>query len=360
MSQKDILSFFLLTVCYLTTAAQNYNPFNKQDTVYFSENPPVRIIFYNTENLFDTFRDSLKNDGDYTPQTVRRWNFNKYYRKLNNIARVILAAGKWEPPALIGLCEVENKIVLSELTRKTPLEKFKYDFIHYDSPDERGIDAAILYRPEIIKINHSKPIPLKFPTDTAVKTRDILYVKGLLHYTDTVHLFVNHFPSRREGKEETEHKRIYCARVLKDLTDSILLINKYANIIIMGDFNDEPFDKSLYEILQAKCNTDGNTKLVNLMCEIKAEGHFTYFYKYLFIAQKNVLDQFIVSANLLDTNSKLQINKGKAYIFNPEWLLKKDNKGNIMPFSTYRGPRYNGGYSDHLPVYIDLKSALPD
>jgi hypothetical protein len=298
----------------------------------------------------------LKQDNEFTPDAIRHWNFNRYYRKLNNLSKVLIAAGEWESPGIVGLSEVENDMVLAELIRRTPLKKFDYSFVHYDSPDERGLDVALLYRHEILKVLYSKPFRIKFPFDSLHKTRDILYVKGLIINRDTIHLFVNHWPSRREGKEESDQRRAYAASVLKSKADSIKSINNNAYIIIMGDFNDEPSDKSISQILSAKCDTSNLTKsdLYNLMCENKISGEWTYFYKYLFMRQKLLIDQFIVSSNLLHTTGKYYIDKRKGYIFKPDWILKTDKEGDNKPFSTYTGPHYNGGFSDHLPVYIDL------
>lgn len=317
----------------------------------------IRVVFYNTENFFDTFHDSLKYDKEFTPDALRKWNFKKYYYKLNHIAKVLIASGEWNSPDIIGLCEMENKLVLSELIHKTPLKKLEYGYIHYDSPDERGLDVALLYKPEVLKVIYSKPIHINFPFDTLMKTRDILYVKGIIFNKDTVHLFVNHWPSRRDGPEETEKKRIVAATILKDKTDSILNLNNDSKIIIMGDLNDEPSDKSISQILNAKCDTANHQKqyLFDLMCELKSKDEYTYFYKYMYYKEKLVFDQFIVSSYLLNKKSKLTITNNKAYIFKPEWILTKDKDNDIKPKSTYTGPRYNAGFSDHLPVYMDMK-----
>jgi hypothetical protein len=324
------------------------------------DNNRVRIVFYNTENLFDTHKDSVKNDIEFTPGAIRRWNPKRYYKKLNNISKVIIAAGEWEAPGIIGLSEVENKIVLLELIHKTPLKKFDYSIVHFDSPDERGLDVALLYRPEIMKPLFCKPIQIRLPNDSAFRTRDILYVKCFLINKDTLHLFVNHWPSRRDGKEVSEKRRIAAASILKEKVDSLNAVNKNANIVIMGDFNDEPADSSIAKVLKATCDCGLSTMdygLINLMCQNKAAGEWTYRYNInnkLFSPQNDILDQLIVSCNLLSNPKGFIVKDKRAYIFKKDWLLLKDASGNDKPFSTYKGMKYSGGFSDHLPVYMDI------
>lgn len=359
-----------------------HNSYSQSDTI----DNHVRIVFYNTENFFDTFKDSLKNDSDFTPVAARHWNFHRYYTKLNHISKVLIAVGDWEAPPIIGLCEIENKLVLLELIHKTPLKKFEYSIIHYPSPDRRGLAVALLYRPEIMTPLFTLPVHIRLPSDTAFRTRDILYVKALLFNKDTLHLFINHFPSRVSGKAESENKRVYAASVLKSKIDSVLTTNKNANILIMGDFNDEPADSSISKVLNAKCISKISTDampgvsnmdsagaplkrvsypglstidygLINLMCQNKQAGEWTYLYNLdskLFASQKNILDQFIVTSNLLHNSHGLTLKDNKAYIFKKDWLIQIDKYGNESTFSTYKGYKYLGGFSDHLPVYLDL------
>ena len=153
-------------------------------------------MFYNTENLFDPVDDSLTADEEYTPTGMRGWTFTKFMLKIRNISKVVLAVGGWDPPDIIGFCEVENRWVLKELTTQTPLKNFGYTIVHYESPDPRGIDVALIYRPDKFKVLNAEPIHIRFPFDTASRTRDILFVKGTVSGGDTLNIFVNHWPSK--------------------------------------------------------------------------------------------------------------------------------------------------------------------
>jgi hypothetical protein len=155
-----------------------------------------RVMFYNVENLFDTFDDTLTRDEEFLPEGDRHWNSNKFYKKLNNIYKVILNVGEWNPPAIVGLCEIENRFVLNQLVYETPLKKFDYKVIHFDSPDRRGIDVGLLYRKDAFRKDTAYVFPINFPFNSNSKTRDILYVKGSFGDLDTVHIFINHWPSR--------------------------------------------------------------------------------------------------------------------------------------------------------------------
>ena len=314
-------------------------------SVYAQSLNQARIAFYNLENLFDIYDDSLTNDDEFTFNGSKKWNKYRYEKKLLNIYKVIINMGDWEPPAIVGLCEVENYWVLHDLINKTPLGKFDYKIIHKESPDDRGIDAALLYLEDKFRPFHYNLFKLDFPT------REILYIKGHLFSTDTIHLFVNHWPSRWGGKMVTEQKRIAAASLLKNKTDSVLQTNPDANIILMGDFNDEPKDKSISEILNATFLSDyDDGNFINLMEKAYRAGKGTITVSQPFF-QWFIFDQLIVSKSLIK-GASLSIENDAAHIFNPSWLLDKENK---RPFRTFRGPVYLGGYSDHLPVYLDIK-----
>ena len=348
-----ILFFIQIFVSQLTTAQTEslkiYKGFNDSPR----EKNGVRIVFYNVENLFDIFDDSLKRYGEFTPEGAKFWNNYKYYDKLNKISKTLISVGGWEAPGIIGFCEVENYFVLKQLTEKTSLKKFHYKIIHYDSPDGRGIDNGLIYRPEKFKPLYSKPIKV---SNSTLKTRDILYVKGLVLNKDTLHLFINHWPSRWGGQAKSEPKRIYVASVLRSIADSLLENNPKANIVIVGDLNDEPSDKSVIETLKAGDITENlqSNSLYNLMYEKQKNGEGSLVYKDFTGYHWNMFDQFIVSAELLKPKKGLIISSDKAQIFKAEYLLEKTKDGFIKPFRTYAGPRFLGGYSDHLPVFIDL------
>ncbi len=313
----------------------------------------LRIAFYNVENLFDTINDPHTNDDEFLPTSDRKWNGFKYHEKLNHIYKTLTALGGWDAPAIIGFCEIENRFVLNELITKTPWKKLKYNIIHEDSPDRRGIDVGLIYRAEKFKPIKHEAIRLNFPFDTATKTRDILYVKGLVFKKDTLHVFVNHWPSRSGGQAASEPRRIFAAQKIRHYVDSICIKDPDANIIIMGDFNDEPGDKSLLETLRAKPTKEelNGCDLYNSSYIYFKQGKGTEKYK----EHWAVLDQIILSSALVTRSHGLVVENGVSYIFDAPWLLEEDTKYlGTMPFRTYAGPRYLGGYSDHLPVFVDI------
>ncbi|MCD4665181.1 MAG: endonuclease [Bacteroidales bacterium] len=326
---------------------------SSQKSDFFDEND-FRIVFYNVENLFDIYDDSLTRDEDFTPDGIKHWNNKKFYAKLNNIYRIIISIGEWEPPAVIGLCEVENRFVLNKLVYETPLKNFNYKVIHEESPDWRGIDVALLYHPDKFKTLTYKTFPIRFPFDTTSRTRDILYVKGLAYDSDTIHLFINHWPSRYGGHLATKPKREFVASILRLQVDSIFSLNPNANILIMGDFNDDPSDESLKRVLNAKGDTTKlqSSDLYNLMFVYDNDWKTgTLKYK----ENWNVFDQFIISGSLLTGSTGLKISDEGAKIFSADYLIQEDTKYlGTKPFRTYSGPKYQGGFSDHLPVYLDL------
>jgi hypothetical protein len=314
----------------------------------------IRIVFYNTENLFDIEDDPLTRDAEFTPEGTKGWNNYRLYRKLNGIARVITGAGGWTLPALVGLCEVENRRVLDWLVFKTPLSSFDYSFIHYDSPDARGVDVALLYRRSVFTALSSRSIRICFPFDTAASTRDILYIKGTVFGGDTLHLLVNHWPSRAGGTGESRKKRTHVAAVVRSLLDTLVASNPAARIILMGDFNEEPFGDILTCVLKAKTDTLGlrYNDLYNTMARLKKGGRLgTCKYR----GKWSVFDQFIVSASLLNSREGWHVVQAEGFVFAPDYLLEEDSKNfGKKPFRTYQGPLYLGGFSDHLPVFLDL------
>ncbi|GAB4151004.1 MAG: endonuclease [Bacteroidia bacterium] len=302
----------------------------------------MRVAFWNLENLYDTINDPNVNDEEFLPSAKNKWNSEKYLTKLNNLSKVILEIN----PDIIGFAEVENKAVLNDLTQKTALQKQGYSIVHYDSPDQRGIDVAMIYKKKSFRVLDSKSIRVELPGDSAYPTRDILLVKGVLSKKDTLFIMINHWPSRRGGTNESEEKRIYAAAKLKQITDSIYKLNSNAQFLAMGDFNDEPTDKSL-QSLNCK-NISQGACFINKMDSIKASGDGTHYYK----KEKNVLDQILVSAAF---NEKKTYYAATAYIFKPEWIFAEVYKNDgLSPKRTYAGSRYIGGYSDHLPVYMEL------
>ncbi|MBP7496100.1 MAG: hypothetical protein KA792_00345 [Bacteroidales bacterium] len=329
------LFFFVFTVFISKAQDKNLND------LYLNKNS-VRAVFYNTENLFDVFNDSITDDDDYTAKSPRNWNYQRYTYKINSLAKILLAVGEWEAPAFIGLAEIENSLVLSDLTKKTSLKNFNYNFIHFDSPDIRGMDVALLFRYEFFKPLNSKPLKIN-----AFKTRDILYVKGLLLNKDTLHIYINHWSSKRGDSHLSQYKRNTEAALLRKHSDSLFTINPNALILIMGDFNEQPSDTALRYILAASDKSDKlNNKLINLMSQNFNSSEWSYIYNFNNLSQKYLFDQIIISSALYN-------NKSKAIIFKPDYLFELYNDEKI-PFKTYNGYKYNKGFSDHLPVSFTL------
>lgn len=310
-----------------------------------------RIVSYNVENLFDTYDDEFKFDDEFTPYGSYYWGKKKYEKKLNDIGKVLVNLAEGNVPAIIGLVEIENKTVLEDLVKQSPLSKFQYGIVHEESPDERGIDVALLYDENQFHYISHQIGRIHFPKPIEDKTRDILFVKGILA-KDTIFVAVNHWPSRRGGASISEPKRKYVAKKLKEKTEAILAKQPNAGIIIMGDFNDTPTNKSLYQSLGAKSLEDKNSQLVNLMYPYEKQGIGTYKFR----NQWNLLDQFIVSRNLTDNIGALKITQKSAKIFDVDWLKEDDPTYPGKRLNrTFLGPRYKGGYSDHFPIYLDIE-----
>jgi predicted extracellular nuclease len=312
-----------------------------------------KIISYNVENLFDAKDDSLYNDSEYLPGGLRGWSLERYRQKLSNIAKVIVAIGEWNPPAFVGLCEIENENTLKDLTQHTGLMQLNYKFIHYESPDARGVDVAMLYLPDLFHPIFSKPISVKFSSSNST-TRDILYACGTMPSGDTLHIFVNHFPSRLGGELESEERRISTAQTLRMAIDSVFVQNQNAAIVIMGDFNDYPDNNSIVKILKANSLPDNSNEILpqnlyNLAYKIHKEGK-TGTYRHN--EQWGMLDQIIVSGALLNNSLNIKILPHTTQVFAPYWLLENDKITGMRPFRTYIGMKFNGGFSDHLPIFV--------
>lgn len=315
-----------------------------------------RVACYNVENLFDVRDDSLTNDSEYLPGGMRGWNYTRYKKKLSNISKVLTAVGGWESLALVGLCEIENRHVLDELTKFSPLKAFGYQIVQYESPDARGVDVALLYSKDKFRVLHSQPIAIRFPNDPKKRTRDILHVCGIADETDTLHVFVNHFPSRLGGELASEPNRMLVATVMRQKVDSIFAKNAAANILIMGDFNDYPPNRSLSETLDAQPFNENirpeHSQLYNLFYQIHTEGKIG---SYKHAGEWGMLDQMIVSGALLQADNRLSVAPNSAKIFDAEWLLEEDKKNlGKQPKRTYIGMKFNDGFSDHLPIFVDF------
>jgi len=311
----------------------------------------LRSMFYNVENAFDTINDPLPGDDDFIPSSGRHWNGYKYRQKIKSIYKVIVTAGGWEPPGLIGLCEIENKKVLEDLVHQTPLSKYQYQIIHDDSPDYRGIDIAALYLETKFQPIAYQYIPV--PLDKNEKTRDILYLKGRVKQSDTLHVFFNHWPSKWQGAYQTQPKRIKAAQILWHHIDSLFSVCDEPLILAAGDFNEGPRSSTMMKHLHIDHAVDNpvSKKLYNLSASWRNLPFGTYKYRGIW----EIIDQFIVSGSLLTGDAGLTTSPNNAHILHAPFLLTEDKKfTGEKPFRTYSGYRYQGGFSDHLPVILDF------
>ncbi len=342
---KILFSFAISLIVVSQTLSQNPN-YNKEDN--------FTIAFYNVENLFDTINNPNKIDEQFTPKSDKKWNSARYMKKINDLGKVISSININELPEIVGLCEIENKTVLTDLTNNKFLSKGNYSFVHEESPDVRGIDVALLYNKDEFRYLNHQNYRIHYDFEPETTTRDILYVSGELKNGENLHIFVNHWSSRRNGQEKSEPKRLHTANILRSKIDSIQKINKKAKIVIIGDFNDEPTNKSLYQVLNAGNNqrSNNNKVLYNLMYDKSVNGMGSYNFR----GNWNMLDNIIISQSLLKNKKGYIVSTDGGQIFKERWMLYDNVKtGQMTPSKTYGGPNYYGGISDHFPVYLILK-----
>ena len=344
-------------------------PFGHQN-VFYNENRAsldsikiksqiVSIIFWNVENLYDPYDDTTTLDDEFTSSGAKRWTWSKFGAKLNRVAKTLVAAGAGSPPAVVGLCEIENRYVMNKLIHETPLKALNYKFVHHDSPDRRGVDVAMLYRPDLFNVLQSRCIRIRFPFDTLAQTREILLVSGVLFSDDTLSILINHWPSRRGGYRGSLPRRNYVASVLRKTIDSIQREQLAANILVMGDFNDEPENESLKTVLRARtdslpCHDSLLYNLMGIRNKKRMEGTLKYR------DQWSTFDQFVVSGALLQGSSGIKSTPVNAAVVKAAFLLEEDETyfGEKLN-RTYTGPRYHGGFSDHLPIRLEIIRIKP-
>lgn len=295
------------------------------------------FVSLNVENMFDCKHDSLKNDTEWLPDGKNRWTPNRYWRKLNHISQEIIACGEtddgWQLPDLIALCEVENDSVMVDLTKRSLLRHARYEYVMTHSPDPRGIDVALLYSPFSFFLLESQSYKVE-PLKTMHPPRDILYVKGLIAEGDTLHVFAVHAPSRTGGERATRNHRIVVAQRLCAVLDSIRSSSPFAKVIVAGDFNDMGETPSLSLLHQHGLQD----------ISANAQGKHGALGTYRYQGEWGSLDHIFVSENLMKCLHDCQV-------FDAPFLLEKDEKyGGMKPYRTYLGPRYIGGFSDHLPL----------
>ncbi len=303
------------------------------------------IAFYNLENFFDTEDQPHVLDDDFTPKGVKKWNPPKFKKKVKKMGKAISKIG-WEetgkPPVLVGIAEVENKTVIEALLQSKALREEPYDFVHFDSPDERGIDTALLYHKELFEVLDSETLPLLIMDEEGERdfTRDILYVHGKLNRED-VHIFVNHWPSRRSGVEETNQKRIKAAETVLGRLGRIS--EESPNVVVMGDFNDDPNSKSIQRLMSTG-------RFINPMEKLLSPMSGSANYK----GEWSLFDQILLSHTFLNFERGTHSYEN-AQIFAPKFLKEWNGKYKGNPYRTFIGKKYLGGYSDHFPVFVVLK-----
>lgn len=337
MIKKSIILIFVLSITIAACFAQ--------------EHKHAVIGFYNLENLFDTENDPLINDEQFLPEGDYQWTPERYQHKLTNMSYAISRiAADLGCPTLIAVSEIENERVLRDLVNMPSLKPYNYDVAHHDSPDRRGVDVALLYQKDRFKVLYQYGYPL-ITSDTSFRTRDQFLIKGILDGTDTLHLILNHWPSKRGGEKRSMPLRIAAAELSRHISDSIMQANPAAKVVILGDLNDNPNAKSITEYLKAKGKMQdvGVNELFNPMFKLYKDGVWSYVYR----DEPNVIDQIIVSYGLLHPQSGYRYSS--VAIFRANFLITKSGSYEGYPLRTYAAGTYMGGYSDHLPVYIILE-----
>ena len=308
------------------------------------------VAFYNLENLFDTVDDPAKEDDDFLPDSPKDWSAYRYLEKLENITRSIGSIGQDRLPAIIGVSDIENKTVLTDLVYQSAFQR-EYDFIHYDSPDKRGIDVAMIYHRNTFTVLSHEKIQVVFGEDPEYTTRDILYVQGSFSREDKVHFFINHWPSRREGTRISMPRRIAAAMSLTGKLSPLLRQDPMTKVIVMGDFNDLPVSRSIVRYLNSRSHKDlQHDELYNLafipynrrMGTVFAKGRWLMF------------DQIMISRGMM-SGAGPKVSASRLTIHFDKRLLFFDKERSMYrPNRTYSGKQYHGGFSDHLPVYVKL------
>lgn len=318
---------------------------------------PHMVVFYNLENLFDTINDPDKWDDEFLPDGDKKWNSVKYQKKLSNMERVLfdIAAINKNFPAVIGVSEIENRLVLEDLIAQPKLSHGNYRIVHYDSPDRRGVDCAFFYRPDVFKLEGSKAHKFDMPGMPNFYTRDLVTMWGTIE-GEPFFFLVSHWPSRLGGKEASDPKREAAARQCRRIADSVRMANPNTKVVIMGDLNDDATDKSVTEVLGAK----GNIKklvagdLYNPYIDVLKAGYGTLAYR----DSWNLFDNIIVSENLATGSTgelKLQRGEGTKFygnIFRRSYMIQREGQYKGYPLRSFVGNNFQNGFADHFPVYI--------
>ena len=345
---KFVFAFLLIiTLIYSCKTNKVVSP-NSEAKIAVQANA---VAFYNLENLFDTINQA-NNDEEYLPDGANKWGTMKYNAKLHNMAHVISLLGMETCPqgiAFLGVSEIENRAVLEDLVNQPELKKRSLQIVHYDSPDRRGVDVGLLYNPGLFTVTNSKSYRLR-TEDSTFLTRDQLMVSGYLQ-GEKVHVIVNHWPSRSGGEERSRPKRNAAAALTRSIVDSLFNVDSKAKIIVMGDLNDDPFNESCADILQAKKNAEDvkEKELYNVFWKTleKGMGSLSYNDKW------NLFDQIIISNELVN-GDKNKLKFWKSEIFYRDFLIQQEGRYKGTPLRTHGSGVWLNGYSDHLPTLIYL------
>lgn len=313
----------------------------------------LTVMFYNVENFFDYTDNPKTQDEEFLPASEKKWDHFKYQNKINRISQVIDSSVTGiDLPALVGFCEIENNQVIKDLISKSKLKSKPYESLCTTGLDSRGINVGLMYDKNIFDLIDSEELNAIYPVLPDNKTRNILYVTLKFKATEElIYVFVNHWPSRREGEKETEPRRMHAAKVVRTKIDELLKKNQEVKVIVMGDFNDTPKNKSVFNILKANGTPKAHLgELLNPYIIYENNGEGTHINN----GEWHVFDSIILSGGFL-LNKKLNYKTNNAFILKKDFLLFKDyNTGFIKPNRTYGGVKYFNGYSDHLAVYLKL------
>ncbi len=316
---------------------------------------PYKVVFYNFENLFDTINDPDVLDEEFTPEGLKRWNSTKYNKKIANLERVLfdIAVEDKDFPAVIGVSEIENRNVMEDVIAQSKLAHADYRVVHYDSPDLRGVDVGFYYRPDVFKLEGSAPIPFHMPELPDFRTRDFVTMWGTID-SEPFFFLVSHWPSRLGGKEASDPKRMAAARRVKEIVDSVQCANPATKVVVMGDLNDDATDDSIVEGLGAKGKPQEVQPgdMFNPFIALLKAGYGTLAYR----DSWNLFDNIVISANLVDapagTLRLLAVGKFYGGIFRRPYMIQKSGQYKGYPLRTFVGNDFQGGFSDHFPVYI--------
>jgi predicted extracellular nuclease len=344
-AKKYTLRFIFLFLIYFGLMLQSWG-----QTSY----KMIAVGFYNLENLFDTVNDTIINDEDFLPTGKNSWTDDKYAEKQANMAYAISQIAKEHTPAglsVFGVSEIENKKVLEDLSKQAALADRNYQIVHFDSPDRRGVDVGLMYNPSHFKPLDARAIPLLvYENGEREYTRDILFCTGLLD-GDTFTFLVNHWPSRRGGEEASAYKRNKGAQICRQIVDSLYKVNPHHKVVIMGDLNDDPTSESIKLHLRAKYKASDvhSGDVFNPMWDYYNRGLGSNAFR----DSWSLFDQLMFNYPLMDKHEK-GYRYHKAFVFNKQFLIQNFGQYKGYPFRTFSGETYQGGYSDHFPVYALL------